>query len=438
MHVKIVQITPGAGKMYCGGCFRDNALVAELRKLGHAVTMLPLYLPLTLEDPDQTVSSPIFFGGVSVYLDQKSAFFRRAPRWLHRLFASPTILKLAAGSAAKTKASEVGELTISMLRGENGHQACELEEMITWLKENDRPEIVSLSNVLLAGLARKIKAELKVPVVCSLQGEDSFLDGLPENLRGDAWSTLAQRAEDIDVFIAPSFYFSDLMGKRLRIPGERRKVVYNGINLEGFSSEPITPPKVPTLGYFARMCREKGLDLLVDSYIELRSRSGTNVKLKIGGSLGPADEDFVNEQKTKLKKAGLLADCSFHPNLNRSEKIQFLESLSVFCVPAVYGEAFGLYVIEAMAARVPAVLINHAAFPELLRAAGGGGIVVEPTAESISEAIERLISNPAAAREMGEAGRSAVEKRFTSRHMASEISQVFRQTLKTAATAPHR
>ena len=48
--MNIVQITPGAGDMYCGNCFRDNALVAQLRRMGHHALMVPLYLPLTLDE----------------------------------------------------------------------------------------------------------------------------------------------------------------------------------------------------------------------------------------------------------------------------------------------------------------------------------------------------------------------------------------------------
>ncbi|MFT4692857.1 MAG: hypothetical protein ACI9OD_005097, partial [Limisphaerales bacterium] len=79
--MNIVQITPGAGGMYCGNCFRDNALVAELRKLGHDTLMVPLYLPMTLDEEDQSAGTPIFFTGINVYLEQKIPLFRRAPKW---------------------------------------------------------------------------------------------------------------------------------------------------------------------------------------------------------------------------------------------------------------------------------------------------------------------------------------------------------------------
>ena len=136
--MNIIQITPGAGRMYCGNCFRDNALVAALRKAGHDVTMLPMYLPLTLDEPDQSNGMPIFFNGVNVYLGQKSPFYRQAPRWLHRIIGSKSMLNWAAKKVGKTRAEEVGDLTISMLHGREGNQARELEELINWLKEQPK------------------------------------------------------------------------------------------------------------------------------------------------------------------------------------------------------------------------------------------------------------------------------------------------------------
>ena len=151
--MNILQITPGAGGMYCGGCFRDNALVAGWRELGHEAVMLPLYLPMTLDEEDQSVGTPLFFGGINVYLQQKSALFSKIPQWLHRVLDSPALLKRAAGSAAKTRASDVGELMLSMLKGDQGQQKRELDELTDWLKQQLRPDVICLSNALLMGLA---------------------------------------------------------------------------------------------------------------------------------------------------------------------------------------------------------------------------------------------------------------------------------------------
>lgn len=425
--VNIVQITPGAGGMYCGGCFRDNALVGALRKLGHDTLMLPLYLPLTLDEADQSAGTPIFFSGVNVYLEQKMPWFRSAPDWLHRALASPHLLKLLGRMAGKTRAEEVGELTVSMLRGEEGNQAREVDNLVGWLKEHHRCDVLSLSNVLLAGMARRLKSELRAPVVCMLQGEDTFLDGLPEAQRATAWKTLRERARDIDLFIAPSRYFGDLMAKRLDVPPERVRVVHNGINLEGYAAQGPRPTVqgAPAVGYFARMCADKGLGLAVDVFIEVKKRGKVpGLKFRVGGGCGPGDEPFVAEQRTKLERAGVLNDVTFFPNVTREEKIRFMQSIDVFCTPALYGEAFGLYVIEALAAGAPVVQPRHAAFPELVESTGGG-LIAEPNAPALADAVESLLLHPERARSLGDTGQRAVMEKFRVEAMARGVMNVF-------------
>ena len=498
--------------MYCGGCLRDNALVGALRKLGHQVLMVPLYLPLTLDEADQSAGTPLFFGGISVYLEQKLPLFRGAPGWLHDLFASRRLLQWAAGKAAKTRPADLGELTLSMLRGEAGNQARELDTLIAWLKTQPKPDVLCLSNALLIGMVRRLKSELRVPVACALQGEDFFLDALPESHRAACWQTLAERAAEVDLFIAPSWYFGNLMRERLGLPPDRVRVVHNGINLDGYgvggqsaglpSSLDLRPshpsgeiaqrassspspsleeragerrlniplgaaggrdvpsqtdglhsltlsskggegkstapgeqgdagkkqpaPSPPVLGFFARMCREKGLDTLVEAFLLLRQRGRVgNLKLRVGGSCGPADEAFVNSLRERLQASGLLDDVEFHPNLDRASKVAMLRSLSVFSVPALYGEAFGLYVIEALAAGVPVVQPRTAAFPELIEATGGGVLCAAGDAQALAEAVEELLLDPARARALGDAGRHAVTERFSAEAMAQANLQLY-------------
>ena len=395
--VNIVHLTPGAGRMYCGNCLRDNALVGELRRLGHATLMVPLYLPLTLDEPDQSAGTPIFFGGVNVYLDQKSVLYRKAPEWLRRCLDSPALLRWAGGRAAKTRAENAGSLMLSMLRGEEGNQARDLAELLTWLKSQpERPDVICLSNALLAGFARQLKQQLGAPIVCLLQGEDAFLDALPTGHRERSWQILRERATDIDLFIAPTRYFANLMSGRLGLPPERVRVVVNGIRLEGYPTPSSGPPAIedggsPVLGFFARMCSEKGLDRLVEAFIQVKQRGRVpSLKLRIGGGCGPSDEPFVDQLRERLKTAGLENEVQFHPNLDHAQKIEFYRSLHVFSVPALYGEAFGLYVIEAMASAVPVVQPRHAAFPELIEATGGG-LICDPTPPALAEGIEQLL-----------------------------------------------
>ncbi|HEX5220365.1 MAG TPA: glycosyltransferase family 4 protein [Verrucomicrobiae bacterium] len=428
--MNIVQLTPGAGGMYCGNCFHDNALVAALRSMGHDALMLPLYLPLNVEDEDQSAGQPIFFGGVNVYLEQKSALYRNAPNWLRRLLNSRRVLEWAAGRAVKTRADEAAELLISMLRGEAGNQNREITELINWLREHQKPDVICLSNALLIGMVRRLKAELGVPVVCLLQGEEPYLDSLPDAQREPAWRLLAERAVDVDAWIAPSRWNADCLIKRLNLPPDRVHVVHNGISLDGFEIRNPNPEirntKAPVLGYFARMCKDKGLDTLVEAFIHLKNRGTVpRLKLHIGGGCGPGDEPFVKSLRVRLAEAGFIGEVSFSPNLSRVEKLAFLQSLTVFSVPAMYGEAFGLYLIEAMAAGVPVVQPRHGGFPEII-AATGGGLLCEPNdAKSLADALGQLLTNPEQARAMGEAGRRAVSENFTAEAMAQRTLRVF-------------
>ncbi|MEK7781009.1 MAG: glycosyltransferase family 4 protein, partial [Verrucomicrobiota bacterium] len=365
-----------------------------------------------------------------VYLEQKSNLFQRAPQWLRRLLASRKLLAWAGSRAAKTKAAEVGDMMLSMLRGEEGRQARELDELIAWLKTQPKPDVLCLSNALLVGLARKLKAELGATVVCTLQGEDAFLDGLPDSHREPAWQLLRERVADVDLFIAPSRYFGELMTRRLGLPLEKVSVVYNGISLDGYE---VQSPKskaqgqsAPVLGYLARMCKEKGLDTLVEAFIVLKQRGNIpRLKLQIGGSCGPGDELFVKSLRQRLAAAGYIGEVAFFPNLTRAEKVDFLRGLTVLSVPALYGEAFGLYVIEALAAGVPVVQPRHAAFSELIEATGGGVLCEPGDAKSLADKVEELLLNPGQAQALGAIGQKAVHDKFSVAAMTREMLRVF-------------
>jgi glycosyltransferase involved in cell wall biosynthesis len=423
-RLNIIQITPGAGGMYCGNCFRDNALVAEWRRIGHSALMLPLYLPMNLEEADQSAGVPIFFSGINVYLEQKFRWFSKLPNWVHQALSSPSLLSLAAGHAAKTKPSDVGDLALSMLEGEQGNQASELEPLIAWLRDHQKPEVICLSNGLLSGLARRLKSELNVPVVCMLQGEDSFLDALSPKFRERSWETFATRAAEMDALVAPSRYYAELMTKRLHLPAGSIQVVYNGVDPEGYTQ---AKPTVPTLGYFARMCPDKGLDTLVEAFILLKKRNSIpEVRMHIGGGLGPSDEAFVQTLKNRLQNAGVLQQCSFFPNLDKNAKQDFYRQLSVMSVPALYGEAFGLYLLEAWASGVPVVQPDHAAFPELIKESGAGLIYEPKNSGALAENLERILRDPALHNRMSDAGIRAVQTTFHVKTCARNFLEVIK------------
>jgi len=408
--------------MYCGNCFRDNALVAQLRRMGHQALMVPLYLPLTLDEADQSEGTPLFFSGLNVYFAQKFNCFKKAPNWLRRLFTAGWLLNRLGNFAGKTRGAQVGDLTLSMMRGETGHQARELEQLIAWLKEHEQPDVVCLSNALIAGLAKRLRAELGVPVVCLLEGEDAFLDSLPEPQREDTWAELRERVADIDLFIAPTRYYAETMARRATIPAAKLEHIHNGINLDGFEPSAL-PDDPPVLGYFARMCPEKGLDTLVEAFISLRQTGQvSNLKLAVGGGCQPGDKAFVARQKKRLREAGLLSETVFQPNLDREAKLAFYRGLTVLSVPAMYGEAFGLYVVEAMASGVPVVAPDDASFPELIGQTGAGALCEKGSATALADALGQLLLDRGRLANCAAAGRQATAQMYNIERMAESFA----------------
>lgn len=428
--MRIIQLTPGTGNFYCGSCLRDTALVRGLRARGHDALMVPLYLPHVTDEEPTGDSCPIFLSGINVYLEQKIPFFRYMPDWLDRALSSPKLLGRVARFAGMTSAKALGESTVSMLRGADGCQAGELDRLVGWLRSQPPPDVICISNSLLIGLAKPLKQRLGVPVVCTLQGEDSFLDGLPEPYRQQSWQLLSGRCPDVDRFIAVSQYFAELMTRRLSLDPARVSVIYPGINLDEFAPAE-NPPQPPAIGFLARMSAAKGLATLADAFIELKKRSRVaGLRLRIAGSKTDADEKFVEQLRAKLAAANAGDSVDFLPNIDLRQKQEFLRSLTVLSVPATYGEAFGLYILEALASGVPVVQPHHAAFPEVL-AQTGGGILCNPyDPVSLADALESLLLNPAEARRLGAAGRKAVQERFGAEIMAAKVEAVFAEVVQ--------
>lgn len=373
---KIVHLVPGTGNFYSGVCLRDHALVRELRRQGHDAELAPLYLPLILDHEEPNLR-PLEIGGVDLYFQQHSALYRKLPRGLRQLLDSQPILKLASACMTMTRARDLGVMTVGSFQCLDGPQYLGWRRLLDSLKREPAPDVVSISLGLLSGLAKGIKEEIGCRVVVSLQGEDIFLDHLPEPWREDAWRRFVATVEHVDQFIAPSTYYADRMSERLGVNGDKMAVVPNGAGDDAFQA-PDTPPKQPTIGFLAQQSHGKGLDLLVDAFIDLKcSGKHPQLRLKIGGSLTGGDRKFVCAQKRKIAAAGFVDEVDWHPNMTFNEKIDFLQLLTVLTVPTRYPEAFGQYAVEAMSCGVPLVQPAHGAFPELIQL-GGAGTIFHP------------------------------------------------------------
>ncbi len=422
--MKIIQITPGTGNFICGNCVRENALAHALRNLGNDVVMVPLYLPMFTDEPNASEGVPLFLGGINMYLQQKSPIFRHTPRWIDSLMDHPGLLRWSAGHAHMTRARDLGTLTVSLLQGRNGVLRKEIDRCVHWISESFQPDIVCLSNALLIGLAEPLKKELGVPVVTNLQGEDSYLDSLPSPWKDEAWEITSKCVKHVDAMIAVSRTHADIMQTGLSAEPDKIHVIYNGINLDGYAPS-CRPPDPPALGFLARMCPGKGLGTLVESFILLHGRNCCgNLKLKVAGAKTPGDDPYVNSLKKRLAEASLSDRASFHPNLTRIEKQAFYRQLSVFSVPATYGESFGLYLLEALASGVSVVQPRHGAFPEILGILQGGLMCEPDDPASLADGIEQLLTDREQAKKLSETGRSNVLKNFNIDRMAKEVSSL--------------
>ena len=425
--MRIVQITPGSGGgFYCENCLRDVTLVAAMRKLGHDVIMVPLYLPVQIGTTDVVAEAPIFFGGVNVYLQQKSALFRKTPRWVDRLFDSPRLLGWIGRKAGMTGARDLGTTTISMLQGEQGRQIKELDRFLAWLAvEGNRAGVICLSNALLVGLAKRIKGELGVPVVCLLQDEAGFLDGLARTYSEQAWKVLSRRAGDVDAFIAVSKYYADFMRQRLALDPDRVHVGYVGISLEGYKTR-RSEPETPTVGFLSQMCSEKGLDTLIETFIVLKKNDRLkDVRLRIAGGHSAADRPFLKRIRRRIDACGLSRDVDWLESFEPNAKQAFLSSLSLLSVPEKQPAAYGLYVLEALAAGVPVVQPRSGVFPELIEMTGGGLLYEPNDAGELARALERLLLDPDHARDLGRKGREAVFEKFDVEKTARRMVRIY-------------
>ena len=157
---------------------RDNSLARQLIAQGHDVTMLPTYLPHFLDEADVTPDLPIFFGGINVYLQHKFSLFRHTPKWIDKAFDNKWLLRKAAARSGMTSGKDLGEITLSTFRGEDGPLVKEVNKVLEWFRNQGTPDVLFLSTIMLAGIGKVLKRELKIPVYGFLQGEDSFLDSL--------------------------------------------------------------------------------------------------------------------------------------------------------------------------------------------------------------------------------------------------------------------
>ena len=417
--MKILSLTAGAAAMYCGSCLRDNALAAELMRLGHDVTLLPFYTPTLSDEPNVSRKERVFFGGISVYLEQHLALFRHTPRFLDRLWDAPAVIGAFTKGSIAVDPRQLGALTVSTLRGTDGRQRKEIDKLLEWLAGEAAPDVVNIPYTLLIALAAPLKRAFGKPVVVTLQGEDLFLEGLPEPYRTDARNLVRAQVADVDLFVAVSDYYAAFMRNYLDIPADKMRVAKLGVNVTDLSVTSRVPQGPFTIGYLARVAPEKGLHNLAEAYRVLRQEKGLPPgRLLVAGYLAPEFRPYLDAISKQIASWGLADEFDYRGTLDRSGKVKFLHSIDVLSVPSGYHEPKGLYLLEAMACGVPVVQPAHGAFPELIARTAGGVLATSESGADIADAIEGLWRNPARAVELGRQGAAGVRAHYTVGHMA--------------------
>ena len=420
--------------MYCGSCLRDNALAAALLGRGHDVVLSPVYTP-TRTDERNVSQDQVFFGGISVFLEQHSALFRHLPRTLDRLWDSPWALRMASRRQIKVDPRSLGELTVSMLRGERGFQAKEIRKLLDWLRTEPPFDLIVIPYSLLLGLAEPLKRELKVPVGCTLQGDDLFLEGLGEPHKRVALELIRDASRQVDGFFPVSEYYRDFMPGYLGLPREKMHVIPIGINMQGYAPRPPRRGGPFTIGYFARIAPEKGFHLLCEAYRRFRSRAGTDgARLVAAGYLPPEHQPYLDAAREVLRSSGLAAEFEYRGEVDRAGKIQFLQALDVFSVPTVYEEPKGMFLIEAMASGVPVVQPRRGAFPEIIAKTGGGLVVDADDPEALADGWQALLRDPERAAALGAAGSAGVREHYEVGRMAEIAEAAYASVARKAAS----
>ena len=426
--MRVTYVTAGAAEMICGSCLRDNILVKRLRDLDCSVVLVPVYTPITVEG-ENCSDNALLYGGISVYLEQKFPPFRYLPGFMTKWLDRPGLVSsLTKKRKIEIEAENLGELTLSILRGEKGNQRQSLKRAVQWIKKESKPDIINLTNLLIAGFVPSMKRELNSPVIVTLQGDDLFLDELTESHRSLVVSELRRLASHIDGFITFSQFYAKKMADLLEVPEEKFHLVNLGVDTDEFNDFTRHPTKDPTIGYFGRLAPEKGFHNIVDAFIEIHQEYNlNNARLCAGGWLSPADQNFFNQQVEKLKSANLINffDHAGSPDLDK--KKDFFGKIDVFSLPTTHEEPKGLSVLEAQACGIPAVQPDQGIFPEML-AKTKGGILYDPMdSKSLAKEIVRLLKDKDHANQLGEMGRKNTFELFSAKKMAKETLQVYHQ-----------
>ncbi len=201
-------------------------------------------------------------------------------------------------------------------------------------------------------------------------------------------------------------------------------VIPNGINLNEFNSRipkikrfldgkintfdklSVNPEQRRRINilFLGRLEERKGLIYLLKA-LKILNAKFLNLRLIVGGE-GPLKDDYQNwAQRNKLDNVvfeGLIKEGATAP---------YYRTADIYCSPAIYGESFGIVLIEAMASGTPVVAFANAGYKIVLEKGKGKRFLVKPKDyKTLAKKLEILIKSPKLRKEMGKWGIKEAKK----------------------------
>ena len=193
--------------------------------------------------------------------------------------------------------------------------------------------------------------------------------------------------------------------------GGHYEVVFNGVELDAPSADPFVSP-VPTIFFVGRHEPRKGLGILIDALQYLPDE----VRLWVGGD-GPETDGLKTRtgDSSRVEWLGRISD---------AEKQARLRGADVFCAPSLFGESFGVVLLEAMAARTPIVASDLDAYAIVARP-GRDALLSKPgDPAALAAALKRVLFDQDTADSLVKSGLGRAQQ-FSMDTLAERYAEIY-------------
>ena len=303
-----------------------------------------------------------------------------------------------------------------------------------WLSRHRKFDVIHDNQCLGYGIL--LMKQFKIPIVCTIHHPVSVDRELDiRNAKGwmkfklFRWYSFLtmQRfvARRMDRILAVAESPADDTAKAFKIPRDKFRVVYNGVDTELFHVDDSVQKQENNLIVVGGYSPIKGLTHLLKAMTLLKGEM--DLKLTIIG--GPPDGKYSGGL---VREYGLQDSVTFTGRISHEELTKRYSAAQVAVVPSLY-EGFGFPAAEAMACGLPVISSSAGALPEVVGRDGEAGVLVPPAdAGSIAAALKRLMPDEGLRRRMGAAARRRVETHFTWEQAARKTVGVYEELIADA------